>query len=98
MLNSSGKCLKKKKTCFKQGEYSPIFNQTLIFDLSTESLEQTVFLILLCTKLMVRTSIETFYFYLNDRGVLDDRVWWCVYRVGFIKGTVHTMSISLRVL
>ncbi|KAK6644955.1 hypothetical protein RUM43_001231 [Polyplax serrata] len=52
MLNSSGKCLKKKKTCFKQGEYSPIFNQTLIFDLSTESLEQTVFLILLCTKLM----------------------------------------------
>ncbi|KAL0281180.1 UNVERIFIED_CONTAM: hypothetical protein PYX00_002243 [Menopon gallinae] len=56
MLNSQGKCIKKKKTSFKVADENPVFNETLAFDLPVSNLEHVVFLLVLCSKILGKRS------------------------------------------
>jgi hypothetical protein len=47
---STGRAVKRKKTAFKHGTECPEFNETLTFDLNSNQLEATTFLVLLCSR------------------------------------------------
>ena len=46
MISHTGRTLKKKKTTTKRGTDAPVYNESLIFDLTNYSLHSVVFLII----------------------------------------------------
>lgn len=56
LVSRSGKCIKKRKTNTKHLEISPIFNETLIFDVSPKDLESVTVIVVLANKVIVSIS------------------------------------------
>lgn len=50
LISGSGRVLKKKKTTCRSPSASPIWNETLIFDLPQTQVEHVTFLLVLCTR------------------------------------------------
>ncbi|KAK8752774.1 hypothetical protein OTU49_007588 [Cherax quadricarinatus] len=50
LISGSGRVLKKKKTTWRSNTVSPIWNETLIFDLTQPQVEHVTFLLVLCTR------------------------------------------------
>ncbi|XP_066978419.1 synaptotagmin-1-like [Macrobrachium rosenbergii] len=50
LISGSGRVLKKKKTTWRPGTASPVWNETLIFDLPQSQVEHVTFLLVMCTR------------------------------------------------
>lgn len=50
LISGSGRVLKKKKTTWRSGTASPVWNETLIFDLAQTQVEHVTFLLVMCTR------------------------------------------------
>lgn len=50
LISGTGRVLKKKKTTWRSASASPIWNETLIFDLAQNQVEHVTFLLVLCTR------------------------------------------------
>lgn len=59
MLNGkSGKKLKKRKTKIQPGSLQPEFNETLIFDLPANQIDSLQFLVVLCSKVLIKPKLQ----------------------------------------
>ncbi|XP_071522971.1 synaptotagmin-5-like [Panulirus ornatus] len=50
LISGTGRVLKKKKTTWRSNTASPIWNETLIFDLAQAQVEHVTFLLVVCTR------------------------------------------------
>ncbi|XP_042237957.1 synaptotagmin-1-like [Homarus americanus] len=50
LISGSGRVIKKKKTTWRSNTASPIWNETLIFDLAQSQVEHVTFLLVVCTR------------------------------------------------
>uniref|UniRef100_A0A0P4WAH9 C2 domain-containing protein n=1 Tax=Scylla olivacea TaxID=85551 RepID=A0A0P4WAH9_SCYOL len=59
LISGTGRVLKKKKTTWRSASASPIWNETLIFDLAQNQVEHVTFLLVLCTRPQQLMSTST---------------------------------------
>ncbi|XP_045611113.1 synaptotagmin-5 [Procambarus clarkii] len=73
LISGSGRVMKKKKTTWRSNTASPVWNETLIFDLAQSQVEHVTFLLVLCTRppqmAVTPTSSDASY---HSANVLSD--------------------------